>query len=215
MREGKAGGEYGESEEGTGAGSWPPGKVGRARLDWAGRGDLERAPAQKRRCGRGLAPTLWDAGPGRDPHPAGRGGQGAGSGRGGPRAHFLGEGLGQCSHSPTQSVCSRQPRGRLALPQPCPARRYEPARDARPGFPSAAARFEVSSPPNPAPNPLSLPQPPPPAPDPGTAEMTRGALGAGGAGALSPGGCLPDRTDPGRQAGRGLLRDLGGGGGQV
>lgn len=99
--------------EGTGAGSWPLGKVARARLGLEGRGGWGWLRS-KREVGAGSAPPpqplatgTW--GRGRGPHPAGRGGRGRGPGGAGPSAHFLEEGLGPRSHSPTQSVCSRQP----------------------------------------------------------------------------------------------------------
>lgn len=45
-------------KEGTGAGSWPPRKVDRARLGWAGGGGL--GPQSKREVGAGSAPRLGD-----------------------------------------------------------------------------------------------------------------------------------------------------------
>lgn len=75
----------------------------------------------KRKVGRGLAPASRDEDRGgvRTPRAGAAGGR---SGGAGPRAHFLGEGLGPRSHSPTQSVCRRQSGRLLARPRLGPAR---------------------------------------------------------------------------------------------
>lgn len=120
-KRGGAGREDSKScREGTGAGSWPPRKVGKPGYARPEGGKAGVGSSLKGKWGRGLHPPTASGTRGRrrGPHPAGRGGWGRGPGGAGPGAHFLGEGLGPLSHSPTQSGsqsrCNRQPRRQLA-----------------------------------------------------------------------------------------------------
>ena len=79
--------------EGTGAGSWPPRKVGRARLGPAGPGGWGRLQP-KREVGAGSGPQPPGRGPGAGSAPRGQGRPGAGSGRGGPPRSLPRGGLG-------------------------------------------------------------------------------------------------------------------------